>query len=119
MDMMNMMNTNLPITPFTANRNHKRHENIRKIALFNTEIHDVPKEGDPNSKVNENADLYDEDRKLASLLQSLSMCINHNFVPNGLLTHTQFVEFIDSLQTYVSIYLHRGITTNITTTTNY
>ena len=98
--------TTTPFTPqsildMTPNRRNKhknkkrnRSQNIRQTAQRNTDF-----EGDPSAKVNENKDLYDEDKKLAALLQELSS-MNYHFVPNGLLTHPQFVEFIDSCQIY-------------------
>ena len=105
------------VTPMTPNSSvgiHHRHRvdrkrnrshNIRKTAHLNTEVLAVPKEEgaplrDPsNAKIEENKALYDEDKKLAALLQSLSR-MNYHFVPNGLLTHNQFIEFIDNLQIY-------------------
>eukprot|EP01084_Bolivina_argentea_P252871 424599_1 len=55
----------------------------------------------PQRMREETKDLYDDyfqDKKLALLLQSLVENINYEFVPNGLLTYLQFIEFIDSLQ---------------------
>jgi len=53
--------------------------------------------------VEENVDVFDEDSKMSSLLQSYSNLkdynqfgeiINYQFIPNGLLTYSQFVEFL-------------------------
>ena len=49
-------------------------------------------------KLKDDKHLYDEDIKLRALLQSESSNINYTFIPNGLLTFPQFLEFIRIFQ---------------------
>ena len=52
-------------------------------------------------KPQENEENYDEDKKLAALLKSLSSKDSkYEYVPNGLVTFSQFIEFVHSLKIF-------------------